>query len=624
MYADEATGSKAAYLRLTQTVYPNGRTVNYNYATGVNAMMSRLSSISESNGTVDASYKYLGLGTIVKENYEQPDIKLDYDPNANNSLTGLDRFGRVIDQLWASYNSTPNPLEEYTYAFDRAGNANDRTNVNHAALNDHFVYDAVNRLTEWDEGSPLVQQKTWSLDALGNDLGSGTYNAANEETPTQGSSGLRRRGQHDDAQVGQDGEVRRLEPAGRGGQRRDDRRAERIRRRGPPHPDFQQLHGRDVPARPWTSYRVASRRSRLAQNSAVEEYQYVWSPRYIDAPDPARTRTAAAASHTAQRIFYLSDANYNVTAVVKQNSVSGLWNVVERYSYTPYGVVTFRNADWSVAGSSANANTILYTGRTYDTLTSLYYYRARYYDPALERFVNRDPIGILGGPNAYVYCGNSPTTFVDPSGLDYRDDYIAVTPNTPNSWPIHHLYQQADSLAKRAEKELGVKVHDLSNLRAVHPTIHKEINVLQQRFWAKQAEKYGSLEAAYASTPWSEIQKFHTSIEESYGKYMVRARAGASKFTSIESMIAKETAIAKVNRMNNVMTKIGLAAGAVAALFKLIDTARLGANIANPSPEQQAALNDALNQYATCFNIALENRLKRMTGIYFVGKSLHT
>ena len=33
--------------------------------------MSRLSSISESNGTVDASYKYLGLGTIVKENYQQ-------------------------------------------------------------------------------------------------------------------------------------------------------------------------------------------------------------------------------------------------------------------------------------------------------------------------------------------------------------------------------------------------------------------------------------------------------------------------------------------------------------------------------------------------------------------------
>jgi len=94
----------------------------------------------------------------------------------------------VHDQLWASYGSTPNPLEEYTYAYDRSGNATDRTNANRAALNDQFTYDAVNRLTEWDEGSPLVQQKTWSLDALGNNLSAGTYNAANEETPNQGSS----------------------------------------------------------------------------------------------------------------------------------------------------------------------------------------------------------------------------------------------------------------------------------------------------------------------------------------------------------------------------------------------------------------------------------------------------
>jgi RHS repeat-associated protein len=35
----------------------------------------------------------------------------------------------------------------------------------------------------------------------------------------------------------------------------------------------------------------------------------------------------------------------------------------------------------------------LYTGRLLDTLTGLYYYRARFYDAVLERFVNRDPIG---------------------------------------------------------------------------------------------------------------------------------------------------------------------------------------------------------------------------------------
>jgi RHS repeat-associated protein len=41
----------------------------------------------------------------------------------------------------------------------------------------------------------------------------------------------------------------------------------------------------------------------------------------------------------------------------------------------------------------------------------------RYYDPALGRFLQRDPIGIRGGFNVYAYVQNSPAIFVDPDGL---------------------------------------------------------------------------------------------------------------------------------------------------------------------------------------------------------------
>lgn len=41
---------------------------------------------------------------------------------------------------------------------------------------------------------------------------------------------------------------------------------------------------------------------------------------------------------------------------------------------------------------------------------------ARWYDPAIGRFVQRDPIGIEGGINVYVYCGNEPVLQVDPDG----------------------------------------------------------------------------------------------------------------------------------------------------------------------------------------------------------------
>ncbi len=43
---------------------------------------------------------------------------------------------------------------------------------------------------------------------------------------------------------------------------------------------------------------------------------------------------------------------------------------------------------------------------------------ARYYDPAMGRFLQRDPIGINGGSNVYAYAMSTPTMAVDPSGLE--------------------------------------------------------------------------------------------------------------------------------------------------------------------------------------------------------------
>ena len=44
--------------------------------------------------------------------------------------------------------------------------------------------------------------------------------------------------------------------------------------------------------------------------------------------------------------------------------------------------------------------------------------RARYYNPAIDRFISEDPIGLRGGINQYAYAGDSPTIFTDPSGED--------------------------------------------------------------------------------------------------------------------------------------------------------------------------------------------------------------
>jgi RHS repeat-associated protein len=79
------------------------------------------------------------------------------------------------------------------------------------------------------------------------------------------------------------------------------------------------------------------------------------------------------------------------------------------YSYEPFGAVA--------ASGSSSANEFRYTGRE-DDGTGLYYYRARYYHPQLQRFISEDPIGFAGGdPNLYSYVFNQPISFRDPTGL---------------------------------------------------------------------------------------------------------------------------------------------------------------------------------------------------------------
>ena len=52
-----------------------------------------------------------------------------------------------------------------------------------------------------------------------------------------------------------------------------------------------------------------------------------------------------------------------------------------------------------------------------DDGSGLYYYRARYYHPALGRFVSEDPLEFVDGFNIYAYTLNAPTNYRDSLGL---------------------------------------------------------------------------------------------------------------------------------------------------------------------------------------------------------------
>ncbi len=58
-----------------------------------------------------------------------------------------------------------------------------------------------------------------------------------------------------------------------------------------------------------------------------------------------------------------------------------------------------------------------YTGQQYLGGLNLYYYKARFYSPALGRFLQTDPIGTADDLNLYAYVGNNPVNRFDPLGL---------------------------------------------------------------------------------------------------------------------------------------------------------------------------------------------------------------
>ncbi len=70
-----------------------------------------------------------------------------------------------------------------------------------------------------------------------------------------------------------------------------------------------------------------------------------------------------------------------------------------------------------------------YTGREFDSETGQYYYRARYYDATVGRFISEDPIGFAAGDsNLSRYVGNSPINATDPSGnVAIVDDLVFLT-----------------------------------------------------------------------------------------------------------------------------------------------------------------------------------------------------
>ena len=85
---------------------------------------------------------------------------------------------------------------------------------------------------------------------------------------------------------------------------------------------------------------------------------------------------------TLNSAFYHADGNGNVTCLIYANGT-----VAAKYLYDPFGNTL------SLSGALAEANTYRFSSKEWNANAGLYYYLYRFYDPNLQRWVNRDPLG---------------------------------------------------------------------------------------------------------------------------------------------------------------------------------------------------------------------------------------
>lgn len=101
--------------------------------------------------------------------------------------------------------------------------------------------------------------------------------------------------------------------------------------------------------------------------------------------------------------YYQQDAIGSVSSLTSSTAT-----LASSYTYDSFGRLT--------ASSGSISNPFQYTSREFDPETGIYFYRARYYDPSVGRFLSEDEVGNNEGTDLYVYVGSSPIGSRDPTG----------------------------------------------------------------------------------------------------------------------------------------------------------------------------------------------------------------
>ena len=105
--------------------------------------------------------------------------------------------------------------------------------------------------------------------------------------------------------------------------------------------------------------------------------------------------------------YYFSD-HLGSTRALYDGSKSALGS----YEYTPHGEVYASSGSVAIEGLAA-----AFTGKPWDAAAQMYYFPYRWYSSSAARWITRDPLGMVDGPNMYPYLRGKPVNGADPLGL---------------------------------------------------------------------------------------------------------------------------------------------------------------------------------------------------------------
>ena len=413
--------------RMTSMTYPDGRTITYNYGSGLDSDVSRLTSISDAGGTIQ-SYGYQGTDTPLTTT----------NGNGVTLTVTLDTLGRTASRTYTDASGTVIDGQQYTY--DANSNVLSRRNLVLPGQSELYTYDGLNRLATFARGTlnsggtaitgTPTGTESWNYDAVGNWKG----NTVNGTTTSRTNSAQNQASTVGTATLAYDANGNTL--ADNTGQQYVYDAWNRL-------VTVKNSAGTTLAA---YTYDAQGRRATETHGSTTTDLyyskdwqvlqegtsaQYVWSPYDVDGlverddHDPATSGTALN-----RRLYVEQDSDDNVTSLTNSTGA-----VVERYVYDPYGAVTVENPDGSTRGTgtasaSLYGSAYLHQGLRLDVTTGTYDDRERVYDVSLNRFMQEDPAGYLDGANRYQPLDSSPLNKTDWSGLAP----LLTRPNNAHQW----------------------------------------------------------------------------------------------------------------------------------------------------------------------------------------------